>query len=341
MDKLENIRISVTAFSTYLESPLYFFLKNIMHMETEDYTARELDDLAFGNACHHVFETLEPGAYREVFQLQEKMKEILEKYLCKNYGEQLPFLVDLQKDLILQRLHAAAPVLLEEEKKYSLLCQEYTLGGKKEEGGRGSIRYENIDIAGRIDRIEISGDRKILRVLDFKTSNTGVSPKDAHCKKGKEEPEFISLQLPLYAILLRKDPFFKQKYPFLDMEKIKIECGYFNLPKAVTSTEIKIWEDMDDILEAAEEKVQETARDLQRMKEKIFRGDPDAKVKYDDFKDLFRQIPSRVLRGVKFPDMMFDPEIRDLCTYSEEMARKERREKHQADQETENGGGAK
>ena len=341
MDKLENIRISVTAFAAYLESPLYFFLKNIMHMEMEDYSAKEMDDLAFGNACHHVFETLEPGAYKEIFQLQEKMKEILEKYLQKNYGQPLPFLVDLQKDLILQRLYAAAPVLLEEEKNFTLLCQEYTLGGKKEEGGRGAIRYENIDIAGRIDRIEISGDRKTLRVLDFKTSNTDVSPKDAHCKKGKAETQFISLQLPLYAILLRQDPFFRQKYSFLDMENIKIECGYFNLPKAVSATKIIIWEDMDSILEDAENTVQETIRDLQLMKKKIFRGDPDSKVKYDDFKDLFRQMPSRVLRGVCFPDVMFDPNFRDLCTYSEEQQRKESRKEPAADRGTENDGGKK
>ncbi|MBR2364884.1 MAG: PD-(D/E)XK nuclease family protein [Lentisphaeria bacterium] len=321
LNKLENIRISVTSFATYLESPLYFFLKHIMHMDVEDYSSRELDDLAFGNACHHVFESLPPGGYKEIYPLQEKMKEILEKYLYRNYGEKLPFLVDLQKDLILQRLYAAAPVLLQNEKEYSLLCQEYTLGGREEEGGEGVIHFAGLDIAGRIDRIAVSRDKKILQVLDFKTSNKALKPEDAHCK-GKAEKEFISLQLPLYAILLRKDPFFTKKYPFLDLENMQIKCGYFNLPKAVTSTDIIIWEDMDTILGQAEEKVWQIAGELNEMKEKLFRGDPDKKIKYDDYADLFRKMPSSVLRGVKFPDVMFDPEFRDLCTFSKEMEKK-------------------
>ena len=137
---------------------------------------------------------------------------------------------EIQTRMVMDLLYAAAPVLLEEEKNFSLLCQEYTLGGKKEEGGRGAIHFASIDIAGRIDRIELSKDKKVLRVLDFKTSNTGEDPQDAHCKGKGENMEFISLQLPLYAILLRKDPFFAEKYPFLDLENIKIECGYFNLP---------------------------------------------------------------------------------------------------------------
>ena len=136
--------------------------------------------------------------------------------------------------------------------------------------------------------------------------------------------EFISLQLPLYAILLRKDPFFAEKYPFLDLENIKIECGYFNLPKAVTSTEIKIWTAIDSVLEKAEEKVWEIAEELKKMKEKIFKGNPDKKMRFDDFADLFQQIPSRVLRGVKFPDVMFDPEIRDQFMLAAEEERKKK-----------------
>ncbi|MBO5760978.1 MAG: PD-(D/E)XK nuclease family protein [Lentisphaeria bacterium] len=301
-NKLENIRISVTAFSTYLESPLHFFLKHIMKMEMKDYTAKEMDDAAFGNACHYVFESLKESQGRDIFSLQEKMRELLEKYLAENYGEKLSFLVDLQKDLILQRLYAAVPILLREEEKYSLLCQEYTLGGKKEEGGTGAIHFAGMDITGRIDRIEISKDKKVLRVLDFKTANSGIEPENAHCKGSGEKMEFLSLQLPLYAILLRKDAFFRKKYSLPDMEKMKIECGYFNLPKAVTSTGIKIWEDMEEILEKAEEKVQSIGSELQMMKEKLFKGDPDKKVKYDDFADLFQEMPSLVLRGVKFPD---------------------------------------
>lgn len=320
-DKLENIKISVTSFSTYLESPLYFFLKNIMRMEKEEYSVRELDDLAFGNACHGVFEALKEEDCKDLFHIQGKMKELLEKYLQNSYGDELPFLVDFQKDFLLQRLYAAAPVLLEEKKNFRLLCQEYTLGGRKEEGGEGSVVFGRIRISGRIDRMELSRDGKTLRVLDFKTSNTAKDPKSAHCKGKDDALEFIGLQLPLYVILLRRDPFFRKKFPHIDPAEIRIECGYFNLPKAVTETGIRIWNDMEDIMEKAERKVEEISEELVLMKQGIFRGDPDRKISYGAFDDLFRNMPSAVLRGIKFPDVGFDPQIRDLyCREKEKEA---------------------
>ncbi|MBP5181886.1 MAG: PD-(D/E)XK nuclease family protein [Lentisphaeria bacterium] len=128
-EKLENLCIPVTAFAACLTSPLRFFLQNVMGMEDEDYSLRELSDLAFGTACHAVFEKL-PEEIMEEKSLREAMQALLEEHLRKVCGKKLPFLVEFQKDLILQRLYAAAPVLLKEKEGFSLLCPEYPLGGK-------------------------------------------------------------------------------------------------------------------------------------------------------------------------------------------------------------------
>ncbi|MBP5181885.1 MAG: PD-(D/E)XK nuclease family protein [Lentisphaeria bacterium] len=164
------------------------------------------------------------------------------------------------------------------------------------------MEFSGLRIAGRIDRIEVSRDRKFLRILDFKTSNTFRTPREAHCRVKNGNVEFSSLQLPLYALLLRKDPFFAWKFPELPLADMKIQCGYFNLPMAVSETQISIWEDMDTILEAAEGKVREVAEGLRLMQQGIFPEDPDKKVKYDAFEELFRSKPSLVLRGVSFRD---------------------------------------
>ncbi|MBO4303413.1 MAG: hypothetical protein J6A21_02390, partial [Lentisphaeria bacterium] len=95
-------------------------------------------------------------------------------------------------------------------------------------------------------------------------------------------------------------PFFARKFPELPLADMKIQCGYFVLPRAVSETQISIWDDMDTILEAAEGKVREVAAGLRMMREGVFPEDPDKKVQYDDFSVLFRPKPSQVLRGISF-----------------------------------------
>ncbi|MBO4303057.1 MAG: PD-(D/E)XK nuclease family protein, partial [Lentisphaeria bacterium] len=195
-EKLENFRIPVTAFDTFLTSPLRFFLQYVMEMKTEDYSLRELNDLAFGTACHAVFEKLPEGPMDEK-RLREAMEALLDEHLRKVCGEKLPFLVEFQKDLILQRLYGAVPVLLEEKKEFPQVCaKEYTLGGKVEDGGNAYVEFAGLRIAGRIDRIELARDRKTLRILDIKTFNTFRTPREAHCRAKKGVLEFSCLQLP-------------------------------------------------------------------------------------------------------------------------------------------------
>jgi ATP-dependent helicase/nuclease subunit B len=91
-------------------------------------------------------------------------------------------------------------------------------------------------------------------VLDYKTSDSPVNPAKAHLRTATDPDkvawavvevqakpqEWIDLQLPLYERAVAAI------YP-----GEVITCGYFNLPKAVTETNVELWEDYDKDLASA------------------------------------------------------------------------------------------
>jgi ATP-dependent helicase/nuclease subunit B len=102
-------------------------------------------------------------------------------------------------------------------------------------------------VRGKIDRIERHAKTGRVRVLDFKTSDRPVRPRDAHCRRaartdetapdfarfeiGGESLVWTDLQLPLYLDAVAAE------------FGADVTCGYFNLPKAVGETAVLEWED--------------------------------------------------------------------------------------------------
>jgi ATP-dependent helicase/nuclease subunit B len=98
-------------------------------------------------------------------------------------------------------------------------------------------------VGGKIDRIDRHIDGRV-RVLDYKTSDSPITPAQAHWGSvdatsppwtrlsinGKERA-WLDLQLPLYRLNLA--PAFGPA----------VACGYFNLPKGVGATAISAWTD--------------------------------------------------------------------------------------------------
>jgi ATP-dependent helicase/nuclease subunit B len=109
-------------------------------------------------------------------------------------------------------------------------------------------------VSGKIDRIDRHEGTGARRVLDYKTSDQPVEPAEAHLRAarraGETAAEFArvefegkprvwkDLQLPLYLRALATGG-------------AAAECGYFNLPKAVGETGIRIWENYTRELDAA------------------------------------------------------------------------------------------
>ena len=119
-----------------------------------------------------------------------------------------------------------------------------------------------LTVRGKIDRIDRHRDGRV-RLLDYKTSDSPVTPAEAHLGPGRaagpRPPEWaqiavngrprvwIDLQLPLYrrAVATEFGP--------------AVECGYFNLPKAAGETAVCGWDDFTAELQAAAEHCAEQA----------------------------------------------------------------------------------
>ena len=158
---------------------------------------------------------------------------------------------------------------------------EYSLGGKG-----GSIEFCGLNIKGRIDRIEYSAAQNRLRLIDYKTGDRGKSPEETHLT-GRKKDTFINLQLPLYRMLILRDPVFRERHPEIDLNTALITCGYLNMPASVMETKILEWHDLDRHLPLAEETLVRISAEMRDFAQGVFREDPDAKIPYDDFSSVF------------------------------------------------------
>lgn len=291
--------LSVTEIKAFLASPLRFCLGKFYNMEQYDYSIREMDALHYGTVCHKVLEYLSCHEDKKEEELRKMAAGYLDRILAKEYGTPLPLLVETQHDLILQRLEAACRIFCENAASFRILEREYTLGGDPQKGGLGYIPWQEARLKGRIDRIEISKDGKILRLLDYKTMDKGDSPANTHYQKRKKT--FKDLQLPLYKILLMEDPFFRELHKELDWENITIFCGYFCLPKNVSDTGIKIWKEMDELLPQAKTTLAGVIYEIrENMARGIFLEDPEKKIRYDSFGTLFLPDAASAVKGCRF-----------------------------------------
>ncbi len=274
-------KLSVTDFKEILSSPIRAFFSRSLRMEELDPAAVEMNPAVLGTLCHKAlqqFNGTDPEELVAVFQ--QKAEKI--------FGLPLPLPVRIQCEMFAQRLRKSAKILTETETAYPVLAKEWRLND-----GKG-ILFRDILIKGTIDRIEYGNGE--LRLIDFKTKNTPESPKKAHLRNGK----LINLQLPLYILLLREDPVFRQKFPGIDLNQIKITCGYFCITKAVSEIGYSMWSDMDDtILDMAEKTVDEVLETILLLRQGISTEDPDKKIsETDPFRTILKPSMRDAVSGI-------------------------------------------
>ncbi len=279
--------ISVTALRDYLICPYRFYLKRILHMKEVGNRKRELDPSEFGSLCHYALERF--GRDEEIRDSTDEqliadfLADQLNKRVRETFGSAPPVLVSIQTESIRQRLEHAARIqaglrsagwrIAEVEK--SISCREPW--------------STNIMITAKCDRIDINDNSGNIRIYDYKTSDQKRCPVKAHMatlSNSAEVPDFIrfesrgrsyrwmDLQLPLYFLMLYGE------------YRDNVECGYFNLPKAVGDTGIAIWDDFDPALIELAATCAEGITSA--VKDKRF-WPPAAHVEYDEY--------SRILLG--------------------------------------------
>lgn len=243
-------RVAVTALRRYLLCPFRFYLRHVLKMEGVDPLKTELDAFDFGILCHAALEQigLDPGLRdcTEPVALRSALLHHFERAVRSRYGQTLSLPLLMQVESARQRLGRLAELQAAERAAGWIIAQVER---------PFEIEMSGLKVRGKIDRIDRHATTGEIRVLDYKTSDTPVTPAAAHLRAlrpGEQVPAWarfdvggkprvwFDLQLPLYLRALAAE------FPG------RIACGYFNLPKAAGETALALWDDYTlDLQEAA------------------------------------------------------------------------------------------
>ncbi len=285
--------VSASRLSAYLRCPFTYYLDYVLRMEAVDATKRELDAMEYGNLVHAALTALQGeeggAAGSEESSLAGLLLTAVERKAASWFGRRLPVPVEVQLDSARQRLRAASGIEAGLRKAgWVTQFAEVTLG---DENDLAPLLIEGARFIGRIDRVD-RHPGGITRVIDYKTSDKPSSPMEAHLKKlskrAKVAPQdewkvftrsdgetclWQDLQLPLYA------------KAWSQREPGPINTAYWNLPKAVDSTRILDFEELDPaMIEAAIACAGEAVR---RINAGIF-WPPAKGAKFDQYEGLIR-----------------------------------------------------
>lgn len=204
---------SITQLETYAKCPFRFFVERVLCVKEEEEPTEEIEALEMGNLLHLIFFEFFTFLRNEKIRLykctgdqfnhaRKKLFEIAAREI-----ENMPFSSPIsfyEKEKILgingEQVNSILYKLLVYEKDnfdgYDPKFFETPFGNVDKEKsesslkGGGSITMNGVKIKGKIDRIEINGTEKYLRVVDYKLS--GKKPTKDDLLTG------ISLQLPVY-----------------------------------------------------------------------------------------------------------------------------------------------
>jgi ATP-dependent helicase/nuclease subunit B len=237
-------RISVTHFAQFLESPLLFFLQRTLAWETVDPHKQEMDALDFGTLAHEALEQLgHHPALRtstDASKIHAFLLAELDRVADARFGLRKPLGVEVQLDALSRRLE-----------RFAFIQAGQAAAGWSIEATEVKFTWNvaGWTVTGKIDRIDRHRDGRV-RLLDYKTSESPTSPMDAHiltpragaasrrppeaCFTWQDKPRaWASLQLPIYLLKWEED------HP---QDRGQVTCGYINLPRALQSVDVSIWD---------------------------------------------------------------------------------------------------
>jgi ATP-dependent helicase/nuclease subunit B len=242
-------KVSVTALKAWLACPFRFYLRHGLRMEAVDAAKSELDAMDFGTLCHAALEAMgrEP-ALRDCADekiIREFLLGELARHARHRFGENLTLPLVIQLESARQRLAHAAEIQ----------ARERAAGWVIEQVERKFLtEIAGLAVSGKIDRIDRHAGTGAVRLLDYKTSDSPVTPAVAHLRAPRRDetpPEWLvvvvdgkarvwsDLQLPLYRHALATE------------FGGEVACGYFNLPKAVGDTGLARWDSFTPDLQAS------------------------------------------------------------------------------------------
>ena len=246
--------LAVTRFKDFLECPYRFYLKQKKIYPCKELT-KEMPAFQFGTIIHNILEQFgnsELANSENPNIIRSKLKELLDKEIEREFGENPHPAVLIQRDSMLKRLNVLA------EKQAERAKNGWEI---KETEKEIIIELAEYKIKGKIDRI----DEKITQkcIIDYKTGKVkGV--KSEHYNKNTG---WTNLQLPLYAYWGK----------IKSNGKIPV-TAYFSIQK--NTSEIKLLE-----YEWSEEEIDEAIKEAVNIFKKINSGDKSTFKRTDNMKN--------------------------------------------------------
>lgn len=271
-------RISVTAVKLYLACPTRFYLSQVLHMRKLDDLSREPDGGAFGSLLHKVLEVCLPDTRFDLPEVLARMDAELNERMASLYGPNPGLAIEVMRHSAHTRLHAAARLQWEEAEAGWVIVH-------REQKCRRDI--DGLTLSGVIDRVD-HHPRLGWRIVDYKTTDSSPTPKEAHLGPRKSAHEALwvedengkpkqwtDLQLPLYRWLAEEQPWFPAGEP--------LQVAYFQLPKAVNDSGLVFWKQEEALAESARNALSHVSAQIRNG----IWGPPAEQVRYDDFEALF------------------------------------------------------
>jgi ATP-dependent helicase/nuclease subunit B len=243
-------RLRVTDFSAYLACPYRFYLGRIMGLGALTDSAEELDGAAFGTLLHEVLAEFAGGPLRnstDAGKIAAYLSAALDAVARHRYGRDSLAAIRVQIEQARLRLATFA------ETQAAWVAKGWRIEHAEVPAGIGEVEWvvdgSPILLRGRIDRIDVHQPTGERAILDYKTSDSAMTPEQTHRVRG----EWVDLQLPLYRHLARA----------LEITE-PVRLGYVLLPKRASRTEFCLADWSPEELLEADALAEEVVRSIRR-----------------------------------------------------------------------------
>lgn len=306
---------SATQLENYAKCPYKYFVENILKLETLVEPVEELEAFEYGSLIHSILYEFYSAIKEKgivLFNCSDKEFEISQKLLFKiaeNRFDKLllnPEVSFYEREKLLGingvKRESILYKFLEEERKndggYVPDFFEMSFGNvRKEKGSQEksseAISTGKIKLRGKIDRIDMNRDEKVLKVVDYKLG--GTKPTAEELSTG------ISLQLPLYLFaakeLIKRELKSEYRPAGAQIFSLKFNEGDFGKKNISLKSRRSKTDNLKDEIDAAEEMIKICLEMVDKFIEDISKGkfhlstlpNREAKVcRFCDFKRICR-----------------------------------------------------
>ena len=198
-------RLPVTAFAAYIACPYRFYLRHVLGLEPLADDRRELDAAQIGSLVHDLL-----GAFGRSEVADSADPEAIEAWLSagldarfRAFGRDRPPAVGVQREQLRWRLRSfAAWQAARREAGWRIEHVELPVDAAPlvVDGEAVTAAGRPFAVRGRIDRVDVHEATGQRLILDYKTAERDLGPRDTH-HRGREPDapkDWTDLQLPLY-----------------------------------------------------------------------------------------------------------------------------------------------